>query len=96
MSAPLPALTALLALVMAVALLDQWRERRQPFQLVWAIGMAFFGVASGCEALAAAGGWNEAPLSDLVPDRRRPDGRLARPRDGAPARARRGSATRSR
>ena len=60
MSVLLPALTALLALVMAVALLDQWRERRQPFQLVWAIGMTFFGVASGCEALAAAGGWNEA------------------------------------
>jgi hypothetical protein len=56
----LPALTATLAFVMAVALLDQWRDRRQPFQLVWAIGMTFFGVASGCEALAAASGWNEA------------------------------------
>ena len=56
----LPALTSVLALVMAAALLDQWLERRQPFQLVWAIGMGFFGVASGCEALAAAGGWNEA------------------------------------
>jgi hypothetical protein len=60
MSVLLPALTAFLALVMAIALLDQWLERRQPFQLVWAIGMAFFGIASGCEALAAAGGWNEA------------------------------------
>lgn len=55
----LPSLTSFLALLMAVALLDQWRERRQPFQLVWAIGMAFFGVASGCEAIAAAAGWNE-------------------------------------
>ena len=60
MSVALPALTAVLALSMAIALLDQWRDRRQPFQLVWAIGMAFFGIASGCEALAAAGGWNEA------------------------------------
>jgi hypothetical protein len=60
MSVLLPSLTAFLALVMAVALLDQWLERRQPFQLVWAIGMTFFGVASGCEAIAAAGGWNEA------------------------------------
>src|SRR5262245_62156015 len=59
-AALLPALTAVLALVMAAALLDQWRERRQPFQLVWAIGMIFFGVASGCEAIAAAAGWNEA------------------------------------
>lgn len=56
----LPALTSVLALGFAVALLDQWRERRQTFQLVWAIGMAFFGVASGCEAIAAAAGWNEA------------------------------------
>jgi hypothetical protein len=55
----LPALTAGLALFMAVALLDQWRERRQPFQLVWAIGMAFYGIAAGCEAFAAAAGWNE-------------------------------------
>ena len=55
----LPALTTVLALVMAVALLDQWRERRQPFQLVWAIGMGFYGIAAGCEALAAATGWNE-------------------------------------
>lgn len=60
MATLLPALTAVLALFMAVALIDQWRERRQPFQLVWALGMVFFGIASGCEALAAAAGWNEA------------------------------------
>ena len=59
MTTLLPSITAVLALVMALALLDQWRERRQPFQLVWAIGMAFYGIAAGCEALAAAGGWNE-------------------------------------
>src|SRR3954454_16386618 len=56
----LPALTALLALVFALALFDQWRERRQPFQLVWGIGMLFYGIAAGCEAIAGAGGWNEA------------------------------------
>ena len=59
MSATLPALTAILALVMAIALLDQWRERRQAFQLVWALGMAFYGIAAGCEAIAAAAGWSE-------------------------------------
>jgi hypothetical protein len=56
----LPGATSILALVFAVALFDQWRERRQGFQLIWAIGMAFFGIASGCEAIAAAGGWTEA------------------------------------
>jgi len=59
MQALLPTLTAFLALAMSIALADQWRERRQPFQLVWAIGMAFYGIAAGCEALAAASGWNE-------------------------------------
>ncbi len=55
----IPSLTAVLAIVFAIALFDQWRERRQTFQLVWAIGMAFFGVAAACEAIAAAAGWNE-------------------------------------
>jgi hypothetical protein len=58
-SAVLPAATSLIALFMALALADQWRERRRPFQLVWAIGMLFFGIASGCEAIAAAAGWDE-------------------------------------
>jgi hypothetical protein len=55
----IPAVTALLALAFAVALLDQWRSKRRAYQLVWAIGMLFFGVASGCETVAAAVGWNE-------------------------------------
>ena len=55
----LPAATSLIALFFALALLDQWRERRQPFQLTWALGMSFFGIASGCEALAAATAWSE-------------------------------------
>ena len=55
----LPALTSLLAIVFSIALLDQWRERRGGFQLIWGIGMLFFGIASGSEALAAIGGWNE-------------------------------------
>lgn len=60
MDALLPALTSLLALAFAIALFDQWRERRGGFQLIWAIGMSFFGIASGTEALSAIAGWNEA------------------------------------
>src|SRR3954464_2416193 len=56
----IPALTSILALIFAVALLDQWRERRQGFQLIWSAGMLFYGVAAGCEAIGAASGWNEA------------------------------------
>jgi hypothetical protein len=55
----LPALTSILALIFSVALLDQWRERRGSFQLVWGLGMLFYGVAAGCEAIAGAAGWNE-------------------------------------
>jgi hypothetical protein len=62
MSVLLPSLTTILALVMAVALLDQWRERRRPYQLAWAAGTLFFGIASACEAIAAAGGWNTGLL----------------------------------
>src|SRR4026207_393473 len=60
MSVFLPAATALLALVFAVALLDQWRERRQGFQLIWAIGMRCDGGAGGCAARGAGrGSWSE-------------------------------------
>ena len=55
----LPTLTSLLAFVFAIMLLDQWRERRQGFQLVWAFGMLCYAVGAGAEAIAAAGGWTE-------------------------------------
>ena len=55
---PLATLTALVAFLMTLALLDQWRERRRTYQLVWAIGSLLFGIAAACEALGAAGGWN--------------------------------------
>ena len=56
----LPALTSVLALVFSLALFDQWRERRGGFQLIWGFGMLFYGIAAGAEAMAGAGGWNEA------------------------------------
>ena len=55
----IPAVTAVLATAMAVALVDQWRSRRRGYQMAWALGMAFFAVAVGVEAVAAAGGWSE-------------------------------------
>lgn len=59
MTALLPGVTAVLALVFSVMLIDQWLERRHTFQLVWAVGMVSFGIAAGCEALAGLAGWNE-------------------------------------
>ena len=55
----LPAVTSLMALAFSLALFDQWRERRGGFQLIWALGMAFYGIAAGCEAFAGVDGWNE-------------------------------------
>jgi hypothetical protein len=55
----LPGVTSILALVFAVALFDQWRERRGGFQLIWTIGMLFYGIGAGSEAIAAMSGWNE-------------------------------------
>ena len=80
----LPALTAILAFVFAASSTSGWSGGA--YQLVWAFGMLFFGIAAGCEALAAAR-LERAALPDLVPDRRGLDGRLARARDGVPARA---------
>ena len=60
MSVVLPSATSILAIIFSLALFDQWRTRRHAYQLIWAIGMLFFGIASGCEALGAASGWNEA------------------------------------
>jgi MFS family permease len=55
----LPAITAILAGVFFLALVDQWRTRRRAYQAIWAAGILFFGIAVACEAIAAAAGWNE-------------------------------------
>ena len=60
MTVALAALSALVAFVMAVGLLDQWRDRRRPYQALWAVGMVLFGIASACEAIGAAAGWSGA------------------------------------
>ncbi len=59
MSILLPAVTSLLAFLFVLLLLDQWRDRRHGFQLVWAFGMLCFAIGSGSEAVAATSGWNE-------------------------------------
>ena len=59
MTIVIPALTAILAAVFTVLLIDQWRERRHGFQLAWAVGTLCYTLGSGAEALAAANGWSE-------------------------------------
>jgi len=55
----LPSLSAILCFVFAATVADQWLRRRQPYQLVWTIGLIWFGVAAGSEAIAGIAGWNE-------------------------------------
>jgi MFS family permease len=49
----LPALTALLAAGFSLALVDQWRHRRQAYQAIWAVGMACYAVAAAAEGALA-------------------------------------------
>ena len=60
----LPALTAIAALLFAALLVDQYRQRRHPYQLAWALGATAFALAAAAETLASAVGWSE-PLYRL-------------------------------
>ena len=54
----LPLASSLLSFLFAALVLDQWRLRRRPFQLVWAFGLSCYGVGAGSEFLGSAFGWN--------------------------------------
>jgi hypothetical protein len=55
----LPLCSSTLSFVFFVFLIDQWRERRRPYQLVWAIGMLWYALSAGTEFLGGAVGWSE-------------------------------------
>ena len=55
----LPLGSSLLSFVFAAMVFDQWVQRRQAFQLVWAIGLLWYGISAGCEFVGSAFGWNE-------------------------------------
>jgi hypothetical protein len=57
----LPAISSFLCFVFAATVVDQWIRRRHAYQLVWAAGLLWFGLAAGSEALAGSLGWS-APL----------------------------------
>jgi hypothetical protein len=56
----LPSASAALCVVFAVVLARQWWGRRRPYQLAWAIGMGWYGLASGADAFGQLVGWGEA------------------------------------
>ena len=57
----LPALTSLLGFGFAGVLLARFvRRRRQPYYLVWGLGLVWYALAAGAEALGGAQGWTPA------------------------------------
>ena len=58
-NAVLPLCSSLLSAVFFVFVADQWRQRRRPYQLIWAIGMLWYALAPGTEFLGGAFGWSE-------------------------------------
>lgn len=56
----LPLGSSVLSFVFAAMVLDQWWQRRHSFQLVWGIGLLWYGISAGTEFLGGAFGWNEA------------------------------------
>lgn len=59
LNAILPLTSSILSFVLFLLLADQWRERHRSYQLVWAIGMLWYGLSAGTEFLGGAFGWNE-------------------------------------
>jgi hypothetical protein len=55
----LPFLSSLLSFLFAAMLFDQWWQRRRAFQLVWAVGLLWYGISAGTEFLGSAFGWSE-------------------------------------
>jgi hypothetical protein len=55
----LPLLSSVLSFLFAAMVGDQWVRRRQPYQLVWTIGLLWYGISAGTEFLGSAFGWSE-------------------------------------
>jgi hypothetical protein len=55
----LPLLSSVLSFVFAAMVLDQWSQKRRAFQLVWAVGLLWYGISAGTEFLGDAFGWSE-------------------------------------
>lgn len=51
-------LACILALVAAVFIFDQYRERPRPYKLLWTLGLLFYGIAAGAQFLGEVGHWS--------------------------------------
>ena len=55
----LPLLSSVVSFVFAAAVAAQWSHRHRGFQLVWTIGLLWYGISAATEFLGSAFGWNE-------------------------------------
>ncbi|CAN5259297.1 hypothetical protein BH24CHL10_BH24CHL10_06170 [soil metagenome] len=55
----LPFLSTILSFAFAALVFDQWLRRRQPYQLIWTLGLVWDGSGAGTELVGGAFGWNE-------------------------------------
>ncbi len=55
----LPLCSSVLGFAFAAMVMDQWWQRRRAFQLVWAVGLFWYGLSAGTEFWGSAFGWSE-------------------------------------
>jgi hypothetical protein len=55
----LPLLSSLTSFLFAGLVVAQWRRRHRSFQLVWALGLLWYGISAGTEFWGSAFGWSE-------------------------------------
>jgi hypothetical protein len=55
----LPLCAALLCFVFAGLLFRQWLQRHRPYQVIWAVGLLCYAIASGADATGQLAGWSE-------------------------------------
>jgi hypothetical protein len=56
----LPLLSSMVSFVFGALVLAQWLQRRRSFQLVWAVGLLWYGISAGTEFWGSAFGWSES------------------------------------
>lgn len=55
----LPFGSSSLSFIFALLLFEQWRVRHRPYQLIWMLGMLWYGISAGSEFVGGAFGWSE-------------------------------------
>ena len=56
----IPLISAVVGAAFAVVVARQYSARRKPYQAVWALALAMFGVAAAFEAVGQLAGWSDA------------------------------------